>query len=179
MESTNRTQTENDFSQKGVVLWWVMTFTWAALIFSLSTRDFGPSFSRGMLDWALSIVHIRLSRRMFELLHSGLRKLAHLTEYGIFALFLYFRPDDGPRRHWRPRRALYSVLVAAAYSLTDEFHQIFSPGRHASILDCGLDTVGAALAMLVPYAQAHFSFLRSNQAPSGDLDFAKPSIRPK
>jgi VanZ family protein len=30
---------------------------------------------------------------------------------------------------------------------------LFVPGRHASLHDCGLDTIGAALAMLVPYTR--------------------------
>jgi VanZ family protein len=89
----------------------------------------------------------------FDLLHLMLRKLAHVTEYAIFALLLYSLPVEKAQAPWRPRRAALCILGAALYSLTDEFHQSFVPGRHASLLDCGLDTLGAALAMLVPYFQ--------------------------
>jgi VanZ family protein len=140
-----------------------MTLVWAAVIFSLSTPKFNPDFTRGFLAGALQLLHLQVSRRTFDLLHTLLRKSAHLTEYGIFALILYSHPGEEGRRLWRPRAALLCVLGAAAYSLTDEFHQIFSPGRHASLLDCGLDTIGAGLAMVVPYARQQLSLLGSNK----------------
>jgi hypothetical protein len=39
-------------------------------------------------------------------------------------------------------------LVAVVFSLTDEYHQSFVPGRHASFADCGIDSIGAALGIL-------------------------------
>lgn len=135
------------------MLWWAVTVAWAALIFYLSTQTFGPDFSRGLLAWTLHLLHLRLSAHTFALLDASLRKLAHLVEYGIFALLLYGLPGEKSRSLWRPRRAAFCILGTVAYSLTDEFHQLFVPGRHASLLDCGLDTMGAALAMLVTYAR--------------------------
>jgi VanZ family protein len=51
------------------------------------------------------------------------------------------------------------VLLAGLYSLTDEFHQRFVPGRGPSIVDCGFDTIGAMLGMLIVY------FTRARSAP--------------
>ena len=150
------------------VLWWAMTLAWAALIFYLSTQTFSPDFSRGFLAWTLHLLHLRLSSHTFALLHASLRKLAHLIEYGIFALLLYGRPGEKSRSLWRPRRAAFCILGTTAYSLTDEFHQLLVLGRHASLLDCGFDTMGAALAMLVLYTKEHISLLKSNNALSRD-----------
>jgi VanZ family protein len=47
--------------------------------------------------------------------------------------------------------------VAGAYSLTDEFHQTFVPGRGPSLIDCGIDTTGAALGALVFYGRRLFA----------------------
>jgi VanZ family protein len=146
------------------MLWWVMTLAWAALIFCLSTRTFSPSFSRGLLVWMLHLLHLQVSAGTFNLLHALLRKLAHLIEYAMFALLLYGFPDDKRLGLWRPRRAVICIAIAAAYSLTDEFHQSFVPGRHASLRDCGLDTMGASLAMLVPYTWKQISLLRSTMS---------------
>jgi VanZ family protein len=52
---------------------------------------------------------------------------------------------------WRPRRVLGCFLIAFAYSLTDEYHQSFVPGRHPSLTDCGIDSIGAAMGILVYY----------------------------
>ncbi len=143
------------------VLWGVMILAWAALIFCLSTRTFSPSFTRALLAGILHFFHLQVSWRTFNFLHALLRKSAHLAEYAIFALMLYSFPHEDARGFWQPRRALICVAMAAAYSLTDEFHQMFVPGRHASLLDCELDTLGAVLAMLVPYTLKQISFLRS------------------
>ena len=81
----------------------------------------------------------------------GLRKLGHFTEYSIFAIFLYFALGDDHRSAWNPRKALACILLAGLYSLTDEFHQRFVPGRGPSIVDCGFDTIGATLGMVIVY----------------------------
>ena len=153
---------ESDFTKPITLVRWAVTFAWAALIFSLSTHTFRPSFSRGLLAWTLQLLHLHVSSGTFGLLHAFLRGLAHLTEYAIFALLLYGSPGEKSRGLWRPRRAVFCIVVATAYSLTDEFHQLFVLGRHASLLDCGLNTIGAALAMLVLYTQEQIYLIRSN-----------------
>ena len=143
------------------MLRWVVTLAWAALIFGLSTRTFTPNFSSGLLVWMVQLLKLQLSTSGFDLLHTLLRELAHLTEYAIFALLLYCLPPEDRVGQWRPRRAIMCITIAAAYSLTDEFHQLFVPGRHGSLRDCGLDTIGATLAMLVPFTRKQISLLRS------------------
>lgn len=155
---------EIDFIKFLSALRWAITLAWAALIFYFSTRTFNPDFTRWFLVWTFRLLHLHVSWRTFNLLHGLLRKLAHLIEYAIFALLLYGLPGETGRGLWRPQRAVFCILGAAAYSLTDEFHQLFVPGRHSSLLDCGLDTLGAALAMLVPYTQGRISLLKSNRS---------------
>jgi hypothetical protein len=43
-----------------------------------------------------------------------------------------------------------ALLVAAAFGLSDEIHQFFTPGRLCSLYDALLDAAGAAFALLVP-----------------------------
>jgi VanZ family protein len=68
-----------------------------------------------------------------------LRKGAHITEYAVLGTLLY--------------RALAREAVALAagiaYAATDELHQHFVQGRHASPVDVAIDAVGVALGMLV------------------------------
>jgi len=142
---------QSNLTQPVSVLWWSLTLAWAALIFYLSTQTFAPDFSQGLLAGILHFLHLRVSPSAFEFIHALLRKLAHLAEYAIFALLLYGLPGEKSQMLWRPSRAFVCILAAAVFSLTDEFHQLHVPGRHASLLDCGLDTMGASLAMVVPY----------------------------
>jgi VanZ family protein len=120
-------------------------------MFWLSTGTFSSDYTGALLAKLLEWLHVTLSPEAFSALHTLIRKCAHLTEYAIFAVLLYRSFGDSGRLRWRPRLATWSVAVAAGYSLTDEFHQGFVPGRGPSLLDCGIDTTGAAIAMLLLY----------------------------
>ncbi len=130
-----------------------MTVVWAAFIFYLSTAGFGASFSEWLLREILSLLRVTVPPATFDLLHLLLRKAAHITEYGILGLLVYASLLEAREFEWRPRLALRSIVIAGAYSLTDELHQRFVPGRTASFVDCGIDTAGAALATLVVYGR--------------------------
>jgi VanZ family protein len=128
-----------------------MVVIWASFIFYLSTSGFGPSFTKWLLIQALSLLHVTVSPPTFEFLHFCLRKLAHLTEYCIFSLLIYASFLNAEDFEWRPRLALRSVVIAALYSLTDEYHQSYVAGRTPSLIDCGIDTLGASFAALMVF----------------------------
>ena len=135
------------------MVWKLTALAWAALIFYFSTATFGGAFTSLLLRQILEFLHVRVSPGAFATFHFLVRKLAHLTVYAIFAMLLYGSSEDEHPFDWRPWRALGCVLLAGAYSLTDEFHQRFVPGRGPSLADCGIDTSGAALGMLVFYGR--------------------------
>src|SRR5260370_16307494 len=126
---------------------WLTTLAWAAEIFYLSTPTFRGSLSQSLLTQLLDSLHLSVAPGTLDILDSILRKLAHLTEYTIFGLLLYGCFGGKDRFRWRPRLASWCVMAASAYSLTDELHQVFSPGRHASLIDSGIDATGAAIPM--------------------------------
>lgn len=69
----------------------------------------------------------------------------HLVAFGILAGLLYvglaaWLPDDWPR-------AAVAFIATVAYGITDEFHQSFVPGRHATLFDVVIDAIGAAIAL--------------------------------
>ena len=137
-----------------IVVWWLITLAWATQIFYLSTAPFSSSRSESLLAEMLASFHLSVSPYTLGIVNSLLRKLAHLIQYSIFCLLLY-RCLGGWNR-WRPLLAGWCVLAAAIYSLTDEFHQMLVPGRGSSLIDCGIDTIGAALAMLLVFQRARF-----------------------
>jgi len=138
-------------------LWKTAAVACAALIFELSTQTFGPAFSSGLLRGFFGSLHLTISSANFGFLHHLLRKLAHPTEYAVFAVLLYGSSSEVNPFAWSPRRALWCFLIAAAYSLTDEFHQIFVPGRGPSLADCGIDSVGGAVGLLACYINVSVS----------------------
>jgi VanZ family protein len=140
-----------------LVVWWLVTLVWAAEIFYLSTATFGGSLSQSLLTQILATFHLSVSPYALDILDTSLRKSAHLIEYVVFSLLLYGSFGGRNRFRWRPRLACCCVLAAAAYALTDEFHRVFVPGRHASLIDWGIDATGAAIGMLLVYGGSRFS----------------------
>jgi VanZ family protein len=98
---------------------WLPVFAWAAVIFGFSSI---PHLSSGLGVW-----------------DTVLRKGAHITEYAILGALLYRALG---------REAL-ALAIGIAFAATDELHQHFVRGRHASPIDVGIDAVGVALGMLV------------------------------
>ncbi len=120
----------------------------------MSTATFAASLTGAALAWMLKVLGIHLTPYEFENLHFLIRKLAHVTEYAIFAFFLYHALQGGRARAWRWRTAVTAIFIAGAYSLSDEFHQTFVPGRGPALRDCALDTVGATVGILILYGKS-------------------------
>jgi VanZ family protein len=98
---------------------WLPVLLWAAVIFTLSSI---PSLSTGLGTW-----------------DTILRKGAHLTEYAVLGGLLYRALGREP----------LALAVGIAYAATDELHQYFVRGRHASPVDVAIDAVGVAVGMLL------------------------------
>jgi len=100
-----------------VVSLWLPVGAWAALIFLLSSFE-APDVGSGGVDYVV-------------------RKLAHLTEYALLGALLVRAT----------RRELPAFLLGVAYAASDEIHQHFVPGRHATPVDVAIDAVGVALGV--------------------------------
>ena len=137
-----------------IFIWPLLTIVWSVHIFWLSTETFGSNVSRPFLAKILGLLHLTVSSNGFWVLHIVLRKLSHMIEYAILGYLLYRSFRGQNRIRWQPQLAGCSIIVAAVYSITDEFHQAFVSGRGASLIDCGIDTSGAATAMLLVYISA-------------------------
>lgn len=76
-----------------------------------------------------------------------IRKLAHATEYAVFVMLLCGVWLDARRK--RKVSALFAWGTATVYAATDEFHQLFVPGRSGQVKDVLLDSCGAAVGVLI------------------------------
>jgi len=138
------------------------TLAWAVLVFYLSTERFGSDFSQGLVAQALTLLHISVSLRTFHILGTLLRKIAHMTEYGILAFLVYGSFGGRQTFGWRLRQAIWCIGIVGLYSLSDEFHQRYVPGRNASLVDCGIDIAGAAIALIIIF-EARRRFKRASR----------------
>jgi hypothetical protein len=79
----------------------------------------------------------------------AIKKSAHMVAYGMLTL-LGLRALVGWSGMSRRKVAL-AIGMALTYALIDEFHQSFVPGRHASLMDIGLDLGGATIFGVVAW----------------------------
>ncbi|HLQ82308.1 MAG TPA: VanZ family protein [Pseudogracilibacillus sp.] len=75
-------------------------------------------------------------------LHSLIRKSIHFFVYTILSVLVYLA--------YQGRRAvLFTLSVCLLYAITDEFHQLFIPGRSGEIRDVLIDFSGAVFGIIL------------------------------
>lgn len=87
-----------------------------------------------------------------EKIEFPVRKMAHMCEYAVLSLLflaLFYAGDAGEYSRLRGRPYMFSFFLTAVYAATDEFHQLFVPGRAGRILDVFTDSAGALIALLL------------------------------
>ena len=138
----------------------LLALCWMFLIGSFSAqsgRESG-SLSRAVADKVISVqeyitgeTYSRQEREArIEALQFPVRKLAHMSEYGVLAILIAFHFGTYLFAAGRPGRRLFLAWFAAAvYAAADEIHQLFVPGRSGQFTDVCIDAAGALLGVLV------------------------------
>jgi len=116
----------SSFLEKKSKLVWSLVFIYALIIFLLSSFPYKPP-----------------EPSIFTSVPSVFK---HVVEYSLFGFLLYsaFRSNDKTRH----RALLFTLLSATFYGITDELHQLFVPGRTASIYDVLADSIGGFIGAL-------------------------------
>jgi VanZ family protein len=112
-------------------------------IFVLSSQQSLPNLPGGLTDYSGHFIGYALLATLL------IRALAGATWRGVTA-----------RAGW------LAVLGASAYGVTDEIHQVFVPGRSATVEDWVADTLGAVTGVLLVRAAAR---IRSGTAAGRDV----------
>jgi VanZ family protein len=121
------------FDQDRSRLWpWLFVLAFMAVIFCLSTAAFTS----------------QQTALLFGPLNHLARKAAHFIEYA--ALFVLVRWALGccVRQPRTVALAFVALLICVVYAASDEWHQLFVPGRTSSVWDVLLDSTGAAFGCL-------------------------------
>jgi len=70
-----------------------------------------------------------------------LRKLAHIAEYAVFAWFL-FRVLRFSGKYKKSHALILAFIISIIYAASDEYHQVFVPGREGAVRDVITDAFG-------------------------------------
>ena len=82
-----------------------------------------------------------------------LRKIAHITEYGILTIFL-FRAYSKNNVFTIKKSISFAIMFALTYAFTDEYHQTFVFGRQGSLNDVFIDSLGIFFTSFLIYRKA-------------------------
>lgn len=149
----------------GRVLSHILTLIWMAVIFFMSAQ---PGDTSGNISGSVSHLFMKIWNVLFfrgwnetevlqmaEVWDYPIRKLAHMTEFGILAVLVFWtlgayrRFANAPGREVFGLKYILAWLFAVIYAITDEVHQLFVPDRAGVFTDVLIDSAGAAIGLLV------------------------------
>ena len=110
-----------------IIVRWIPSILMMGVIFFFSSLPAGliPSFG----EWDLLI-----------------KKAGHASGYALLGLAYYFAL---PPRLSSWFRWVLAMILVILFALSDEFHQSFVLGRNSSVIDVGIDAMGAAIALTI------------------------------
>lgn len=130
--------------------YWLPVLIWAAVIYSASGDKKSVQHSSRLIEPFIRWLVPSISDEAVWATVLVVRKGAHMTEFAIFAALLWWSLRGTVWREsvgWSRRQAIIAWSGAVGFALTDEFHQVFVPGRQGSLWDVMIDGLGAALGL--------------------------------
>lgn len=129
------------------ILAWTLLIGWMMVIFIYSAQPGEVSSEKSeFVIYIFNLLGIDLNGYFGELSSFIVRKAAHMTEY----LILFILSCNLWRLYLKDNKVLYSsFLTAFLYACTDEFHQLFVPGRAGMFRDVMIDSSGALIGLLL------------------------------
>lgn len=97
-------------------------------------------------------------RGNIDRLNDLLREAAHAAVYFILAVLVMFAAEKGGLK--RKRALLPAFAICAAYSVSDEIHQLYVPGRTFQGGDLLMDSAGIVLGLAVYTQLIRIKFVR-------------------
>lgn len=134
--------------QAKLLLSWALVIGWAAFIFFMSAHtgsdlDDGTGLVASIKRWLAAAV-----APVFGPDTDVVSVAAHFSEYVVLGVLLCV----ALRQTWPGTRlalvAVAAIVLASLYGASDEFHQLFVPGRLCDPADWLTDTLGATLGAL-------------------------------
>lgn len=135
----------------------VFAVAWMIMIFAFSAQpsDDSSEVSGGVTETLVTTANFLFKlnldqTKIMELVdkwETPVRKTAHATEFFLLtvSIFLWMDCLELPTG----KQALGTGIISVIYASSDEFHQLFVPGRAGKISDIGVDCIGVVLALLM------------------------------
>jgi len=158
-------------NRKTVILL-VITMMWMTVIFRMSAAPAAESSetseSVGKIICGLFIpdydeLSVEEQTNMAKAIDHPVRKAAHVTEYlilGILMALLFVSADKANNRNRYSKISFFvkPFTICALYAASDEFHQLFVPGRSGQVKDILIDSCGILIGTVIIWIVSKTSF---------------------
>lgn len=129
---------------------WIPVLIWMGVIYMFSAQPASASsqMSGSLMKWLIGIIDVTPIPEILgeDLLHTLIRKMAHFTIYFVLGVLVFRATQEGIKIEWRS--IWISFLICVIYAGSDEFHQLYVPGRSGQVTDVLIDSSGALLGIL-------------------------------
>lgn len=133
-----------------IIFKYILLISWMILIFWFSNQ--GGNISSEMSDGVVSkiifavekIGNISLNYEFFVFL---VRKLAHFSLYFVLGILWMLLLKE--YRISLSKEFVYAILFCFLYACSDEFHQLFVPGRSGNLIDATIDLFGSLCSIFL------------------------------
>ena len=135
----------------------ILVIIWMFVIFNFSSQNGRKSTNTSdvvtsmVVNVTTSVTNKNVSReevkKRVEDSTFLVRKMAHFTEYLILGILVLQLLSDYTKIN--KRMLIVSLIICYLYSVSDEVHQIFIPGRTAKVLDTFIDGAGSLVGITI------------------------------
>lgn len=124
---------------------WILLILWMFIIFYLSNQNalVSGGESGRTLRFILNLFHFSNVDDIINVIHNPMREAMHAFEYFILGILIF----NVIRFYNVKKNIIFCLCFCVLYSLSDEVHQIFIPGRTFQFIDLFLDFIGSLLGI--------------------------------
>ncbi|EPY2279264.1 TPA: VanZ family protein [Clostridium sporogenes] len=140
------------------LIYFIPSFIWMVIIFIFSNQQAESSNKNNFfIADVLRKGNVTLFKHIdYNFLNFLIRKTAHITEYFILFMLLYF----AFKKTFYKNSQIKAAIITIMYACTDEFHQLFIPGRDGKVRDVFIDSIGVLIGLCIIYI---FKFVKKHR----------------
>lgn len=140
--------------KKEIIISWMLLVIWMIFIFIMSS--FNGNISSNQSGTIADLIYNLFDISDTEKVSLIVRKCAHVSEFFILGILVINLVSKYNVKH------IYfiSFIVCVLYASSDEFHQLFVPGRSGQVTDIFIDMIGVVLGLSIYCLIKYFKSLR-------------------
>ena len=131
--------------KKEIIISWMLLVIWMIFIFIMSS--FNGNISSNQSGSIAYLIYNLFDISDTEKVSLIVRKCAHVSEFFILGILVINLVSKYNVKHIY----LISFIICVLYASSDEFHQLFVPGRSGQVTDVLIDLIGVVLGLLLVF----------------------------